>query len=1260
MIFPHMFQKEIRFGIKLLYFFVLSGILFFHQIPGAYAGASCPEEIRSKNGIVDTNVTLEAVGAASDGVYNCSDLNIVVKSGSTLTLVSRDTGDENYDDDYGVTLTAANITVEAGGAIRADGMGYSRGRGPGTAGACSIGLPICGGGGFGGKGGKGAKDSQENSGGISYGLSMPEASDYKAPIGSGAAKSTDDPFEGVAGGKGGGSIKLVTTGNCVINGEISANGENGNNSTSYDRGGGAGGSIFIITSGLSGAGILRAHGGNGTGNASSYGGGGAGGRIFVQYTSEDPINNLFDSEAQAGASGNGVKEAEYGTVGFWQKTNNELIAVNAWEWNTTESKIFEYVTLMNARARMKGLGIIQGNEAVTINNSTLTIEGGGEGERVIRAGGQITMANSSIIEGSGSGIRLVMEASVFDLQNGSKIQLNDVGYESAKGSGAGVSGSGSGSGAGYGGTGGSGAENVGGLSYGQQDPKIIQFEPGSGGGGIENGKEGAQGGGMLRLDIQDVLILDGAISTNGGDASENVGAGSGGSVYVITAIMRGAGTILSNGGNAQGSGGAGGGGRIALCYDVNESNIDLVNNVTVHGGNGSSAERNGSDNPSGVFFCQANRFQDIRNILTWAWVGSYLSGEGFTGWMSTSCNNPTQSCENNNYGVTANFTSGDIDGWSWLGDAAADNPADAKSIGWVNFDPNPYPGPPNHGVKVNMENGDISGWAKFYVKESEKELLGNDWGWIKFGDDTGDDRENYWSKMNLNTGEISGWAWAGGDYSADNGGELSGFGLLSLNCTNRGTCSDQQLGGIDYGLTVNLETGKVDGMGWFGGFENAAVGFAKFDCNDWDNPPLSCNGDEDPSVRVNVDTDGTFSGYAWVGITDAEGDLARSPGFIDFNPDAFPAEPHVAARFDPATSIVYGWALIESIHKEGQDLGYNDWGWIKLGELDLSESKRYGLTISKENRTLDGYAWSSGGTAPGYPLGTKDVGLGIIHFNAQPVVVESYLQTKYGDVYSGGNITGKAAPQANATYLILANGDIVNFSSENINNYTNFDNLEMDNTGIVVDVPDMENRYSNALGRLDLEKITYVSEDGVNDYGDEVETIGDTLHGSLSLGGKVWMSEGDLTIDSDVEFLNGANVTGETVYSDASGLIVVPGNLYINSNARYENASDIEHILNLASVAWVVEGDIIVNSGVQNIVGAFIDLGEKIYIEDSDAQLTVRGLLMAKQFYFGRTYEGDSGNIGELIMYDGRLLANTPPGLRDFSQALPKIERITP
>ncbi len=57
------------------------------------------------------------------------------------------------------------------------------------------------------------------------------------------------------------------------------------------------------------------------------------------------------------------------------------------------------------------------------------------------------------------------------------------------------------------------------------------------------------------------------------------------------------------------------------------------------------------------------------------------------------------------------------------------------------------------------------------------------------------------------------------------------------------------------------------------------------------------------------------------------------------------------------------------------------------------------------------------------------------------------------------------------------------------------------------------------------------------------------------------------------------------------------------------------------------------------------------------AQLSVSGMLIAETYNFAREYK--RGNEpSEKVSYDGRVIANTPPGLEDFSQSLPQYNRV--
>jgi hypothetical protein len=63
---------------------------------------------------------------------------------------------------------------------------------------------------------------------------------------------------------------------------------------------------------------------------------------------------------------------------------------------------------------------------------------------------------------------------------------------------------------------------------------------------------------------------------------------------------------------------------------------------------------------------------------------------------------------------------------------------------------------------------------------------------------------------------------------------------------------------------------------------------------------------------------------------------------------------------------------------------------------------------------------------------------------------------------------------------------------------------------------------------------------------------------------------------------------------------------------------------------------------------------------DYQIPLSVSGLFVAGTGYnFDRKYTKNLASA-EQILYDGRVVANTPPGLVDFVEALPVFHRVTP
>ena len=119
---------------------------------------------------------------------------------------------------------------------------------------------------------------------------------YKWPTTQGSGGSTGF----LAGGSGGAAVKLVALNSFVLDGTVDVSGGNGKSSTGYVHkasGGGAGGSVYILTQSFSGSGSVHASGGSGAvgynGGYKSYSGGG--GRIAVHCTGSRSFS-MFQSK----------------------------------------------------------------------------------------------------------------------------------------------------------------------------------------------------------------------------------------------------------------------------------------------------------------------------------------------------------------------------------------------------------------------------------------------------------------------------------------------------------------------------------------------------------------------------------------------------------------------------------------------------------------------------------------------------------------------------------------------------------------------------------------------------------------------------------------------------------------------------------------------------------------------------------------------------------------------------------------------------
>ncbi|WKZ30529.1 MAG: hypothetical protein QY314_02010 [Candidatus Dojkabacteria bacterium] len=251
------------------------------------------------------STTLEVTPLANDNIIDCSGQDITVASGGNLVIKSHITNDTSSSNDKGIVIKVANLTVDAGGKVSADGQGYSSTSNDTNGNAADAAGDTAGsGGGHGGAGGEGITDGVNASAtpGVAFGFN-------EQPITLGGAGGNSG--NAGVGGNGGGALKVEASGTVTINGEVSANGENGQKSADgkSSGGGGAGGSVWIEATTFAGTGRVDARGGGADATALRQGGGGGGGRIVMICES----GNTF-SGAVSVLGGDAGQDGQNGTL----------------------------------------------------------------------------------------------------------------------------------------------------------------------------------------------------------------------------------------------------------------------------------------------------------------------------------------------------------------------------------------------------------------------------------------------------------------------------------------------------------------------------------------------------------------------------------------------------------------------------------------------------------------------------------------------------------------------------------------------------------------------------------------------------------------------------------------------------------------------------------------------------------------------------------------------------------------------------------
>ena len=223
-----------------------------------------------------------------------------------------------------MTINAENVTIDAGGHLSADGLGYRFEHTQTVHGASSLhgivnpGVPDVthGSGGGGGHGGTGGKNELTTSrAGFAYG-------DIYEPQKMGSSGGAGDG--GVDGASGGGRLWFNVTDTIFIDGLVSADGADAVND---GAGGGSGGSIWMHSNILKGYGKITTHGGAGSNYTLNTGSGGSGGRVSVYFNINETMSE-FRYWAYGGAKGGSNSEnGGAGTVFLYHKLENHTTII---------------------------------------------------------------------------------------------------------------------------------------------------------------------------------------------------------------------------------------------------------------------------------------------------------------------------------------------------------------------------------------------------------------------------------------------------------------------------------------------------------------------------------------------------------------------------------------------------------------------------------------------------------------------------------------------------------------------------------------------------------------------------------------------------------------------------------------------------------------------------------------------------------------------------------------------------------------------
>ncbi|MCK9555386.1 Ig-like domain-containing protein [bacterium] len=540
----------------------------------------------------------------------------------------------------GWVITADNITVESSAGIRTDGLGFGdyvgqRGPGAGATGSSGYGSGA-------GYGSAGGNSSDGGAGGATYGI-------YVSP------RYLGSKGGGSEGGESGGALWFNVAGSFVINGRVSADGNDA--SSGNNGGGGSGGSITIITNVLFGSGTISANGGAGDGNGTVGGGGGGAGRIYIERgnitipfsgTAESNGGAAGGTAAQSGGS-NDVFYTDSVNIHtyIWDNGSGDGLWSNPLNWDRKsgvpgpgDAVVFKVQGAVGTTANCTADVVVNNLGSITLESTYtgilyLNTNFVGDSNELTISGDLTLNPGTRIIckgETDGvpvNGLGISIKAANINIAAASTIDAYMQGFLYLQGPGK-PSSSYRMDGAAHGGYGGRGERaGTNTKSYGSiTQPTSL----GSGGGYYTGGS--ATGGGAIKLTASGTITLNGTINADAQNSTGDWQSGAaGGSIWLDTPTLTGSGTITAIGGqegNWQSGCGGGGGGRIAVYYTTN----NFTGTITARGGYSATGSSNTEFGGAGTIYLKKTGEEPeivVEHGATYnAYMASTLVAEDFT------------------------------------------------------------------------------------------------------------------------------------------------------------------------------------------------------------------------------------------------------------------------------------------------------------------------------------------------------------------------------------------------------------------------------------------------------------------------------------------------------------------------------------------------------------------------------------------------------------------------------------------------------